>query len=97
MTANDSRPASTSHTVAASEITGTSAANPSRGDYQRRPAIGLQIAEAGERPAVIREPTAFRALHVEGLGTFVQHQATAWLAPYRSACPQVWESFVGSC
>jgi hypothetical protein len=40
---------------------------------------------------VIREPPAFRALHVEGLGTFVQHQATAGRAPYRSARPQVWE------
>ena len=36
----------------------------------RNLAIGLQIAEADARPAVIREPAAFRATHVEGLGTF---------------------------
>jgi DDE family transposase len=36
----------------------------------RNLAIGLQIAEADARPAVIREPAAFRATHVDGLGTF---------------------------
>src|SRR5688500_17563833 len=42
----------------------------------RNLAIGLQIREAGARPAVIREPVAFRAAHVEGLGTFRVHCAT---------------------
>ena len=37
----------------------------------RNLAIGLQIADAGARPPVIREPAAFRAAHVDGLGTFV--------------------------
>jgi hypothetical protein len=37
----------------------------------RNRAIGLQIREAGQRPAVIREPLACRAAQVEGLGTFV--------------------------
>ncbi len=37
----------------------------------RNLAIGLQIKEANARPAVIREPAAFRAAHVDGLGTFV--------------------------
>ncbi len=36
----------------------------------RNLAIGLQIRDAGARPAVIREPVAFRATHVDGLGTF---------------------------
>jgi hypothetical protein len=57
----------------------------------RNLALGLQIAQAGQRPAVLREPPAFRALHVEGLGTFVQHEATVWLTPYRSAPPQAWD------
>jgi hypothetical protein len=34
-------------------------------------AIGLQVADAGARPTTIREPAAFRAAHVDGLGTFV--------------------------
>ena len=37
----------------------------------RNLAIGLQIRDAGQRPAVIREPLACRAAQVEGLGTFV--------------------------
>jgi DDE family transposase len=37
----------------------------------RNLAIGLQIRDADARPAVIREPAAFRAAHVDGLGTFV--------------------------
>jgi hypothetical protein len=38
----------------------------------RNLAIGLQIRDADARPAVIREPAAFRAVHVDGLGTFFQ-------------------------
>jgi hypothetical protein len=37
----------------------------------RNLAIGLQIYDADARPPVIREPAAFRAAHVDGLGTFV--------------------------
>jgi hypothetical protein len=36
----------------------------------RNLAIGLQIHDADARPSVIREPAAFRATHVDGLGTF---------------------------
>ncbi|MDP8922266.1 MAG: transposase, partial [Chloroflexota bacterium] len=36
----------------------------------RNLAIGLQVKDAGARPAVIREPAAFRAAHVDGLGVF---------------------------
>jgi hypothetical protein len=36
----------------------------------RNLAIGLQIAQAQGRPETIREPRAFRAEHVEGLGSF---------------------------
>jgi hypothetical protein len=36
----------------------------------RNLAIGLQVRDADARPAVIREPVAFRAAHVDGLGTF---------------------------
>jgi hypothetical protein len=42
----------------------------------RNLAIGLQIADATARPAVIREPAAFRATQVDGLGTFLQHRRT---------------------
>src|SRR5215212_3712923 len=36
----------------------------------RNLAIGLQIRDADARPATIREPAAFRAAHVDGLGVF---------------------------
>jgi hypothetical protein len=42
----------------------------------RNLAIGLQIRDAGTRPDVIREPAAFRATHVEGLGTFTCQRRT---------------------
>jgi hypothetical protein len=47
----------------------------------RNLAIGLQIRDAEARPAVIREPAAFRAAHVDGLGTFAhdRHDAHAIL------------------
>ena len=51
----------------------------------RNLALGLQIAEAGARPAVLREPRAFRAAHVEGLGLFVQEERTIWLRPFSPA------------
>ncbi len=46
----------------------------------RNLAIGLQIRDADARPAAIREPAAFRAAHVEGLGTFIQEHQTILLA-----------------
>jgi hypothetical protein len=42
----------------------------------RNLAIGLQIRDAGARPEVIREPAAFRASQVDGLGTFVRERRT---------------------
>src|SRR5262245_44598880 len=42
----------------------------------RNLAIGLQIRAAGARPAVIREPPAFRATQVDGLSTFARERRT---------------------
>jgi hypothetical protein len=53
----------------------------------RNLAIGLQIAEAGGRPDTIREPAAFRAAHVDGLGTFTARARTIRLAPLRPTGP----------
>jgi hypothetical protein len=47
----------------------------------RNLAIGLQIAEAQGRPEIIREPLAFRAAHVDGLGALVQHGQLLLLTP----------------
>ena len=55
----------------------------------RNLAIGLQIARAGGRPDQIREPVAFRATHVEGLGTFVRAGRTLRLTPLRPTAPRV--------
>ena len=41
----------------------------------RNLALGHQIAEAGERPVPLREPAAFRAAHVHGLGLFAPDPA----------------------
>jgi DDE family transposase len=54
----------------------------------RNLAIGLQIADANARPTTIREPVAFRATHVEGLGTFVQQCQTILLAAPHATCDQ---------
>lgn len=51
----------------------------------RNLAIGQQIADAGTRPAVIREPLAFRAAHVDGLGTFTVERRTIRLHPLAPA------------
>lgn len=51
----------------------------------RNLAIGSQIAAAGARPAVIREPRAFRVGQVEGLGTFTQVRRTLILHTHRPA------------
>lgn len=56
----------------------------------RNLAIGRQIADAGGRPDVIREPTAFRAAHVDGLGTFVAVRRTIHLTPLRPGPPHRW-------
>ena len=56
----------------------------------RNLAIGLQIADADARPASIREPAAFRAEHVDGLGTFARDDRdphTLLLHPQRPAAP----------
>ena len=42
----------------------------------RNLAIGHQIADANGRPAVIREPRAFRVAAVDGLGTFTRQRRT---------------------
>lgn len=47
----------------------------------RNLAIGLQLAEALGRPEPIREPRAFRAEHVDGLGSFVQRGSLLLLTP----------------
>ena len=49
----------------------------------RNLAIGQQIAGAGARPATIREPAAFRAAHLDGLGTFTCTRRTVTLVPVR--------------
>jgi hypothetical protein len=56
----------------------------------RNLAIGLQIHEAQARPAVIREPLAFRATHVDGLGLFHRHRGTLVVTPLRPTGPAVW-------
>ena len=56
----------------------------------RNLAIGLQIADAGARPTTIREPTAFRAAHVDGLGTFVRTDRTVLLTHPHAAADQTY-------
>ena len=56
----------------------------------RNLAIGLQLHEAVTLPVVIREPLAFRATQVEGLGLFVQHQQTLWVTPSQPMAPRMW-------
>jgi hypothetical protein len=51
----------------------------------RNLAIGLQITDAGGRPETIREPAAFRASHVDGLGTFALDGPTILLTRPRPA------------
>jgi Transposase DDE domain len=54
----------------------------------RNLAIGLQLTAAEPEPSVIREPRAFRAAHVDGLGTFTVHGRTIVLRPLRPLPPQ---------
>jgi hypothetical protein len=53
-------------------------------------AIGLQLHEAEGRPAVIREPRAFRATWVEGLGLFQWHRGAILLTPLAPSAPRVY-------
>lgn len=53
----------------------------------RNLAIGHQLAEAQARPAVIREPRAFRAAQVDGLGTFAVEERTIMVTPLRALPP----------
>jgi hypothetical protein len=57
----------------------------------RNLAIGLQIREAGARPPVIREPLAFRAAHVDGLGTFRVHRQTIRVTRCQPVPTQTWQ------
>ncbi len=57
----------------------------------RNLAIGLQIADAQARPAVIREPRAFRAAHVEGLGFFSLAPRILTVVPLQPAPAAVWQ------
>jgi Transposase DDE domain len=53
----------------------------------RNLAIGLQIRDAAARPPLIREPLAFRATQVDGLGLFRQVRCTIYLAPLHPLPP----------
>jgi hypothetical protein len=54
----------------------------------RNLAIGLQLATAEQQPSPIREPRAFRAAHVDGLGTFTVDGRTIILRPLRPSRTQ---------
>jgi hypothetical protein len=56
----------------------------------RNLAIGVQIQAAGARPDVIREPRAFRARQVEGLGTFRLSPEAIELRPLHPQAPTEW-------
>jgi hypothetical protein len=53
-------------------------------------AIGYQLHQAAGRPPVIREPLAFRATHVEGLGLFYRQADALVLRPLQPRPPQTW-------
>jgi hypothetical protein len=54
----------------------------------RNLASGLQLETAEQQPPVIREPRAFRAAHVDGLGTFTVEGRTIVVRPLRPAPSQ---------
>ena len=56
----------------------------------RNLALGFQLHLAQGQPTVLREPRAFRATHVEGLGLFERQQTTLVLRPLQPAPPQIW-------
>lgn len=53
----------------------------------RNLAIGRQIVDADGQPTAIREPTAFRAAHIDGLGTFTAARRTISLTPLAPTPP----------
>lgn len=53
-------------------------------------AIGLQLHEAQGRPPSLREPRAFRATQVEGLGLFRCHRGAILLTPLAPTTPRVY-------
>ena len=53
-------------------------------------AIGYQLHQADGRPPVIREPLAFRATHVEGLGLFYWRADALVIRPLQPLPPQTW-------
>ena len=53
-------------------------------------AIGLQLRDAGRRPDRIREPRAFRAERVAGLGTYRVERGVIVLTPARPPAPGDW-------
>lgn len=55
----------------------------------RNLAIGLQLATAEQPSSAIREPRAFRAAHVDGLGTSTVHDQTIVVRPLRPS-PTQW-------
>jgi hypothetical protein len=56
----------------------------------RNLALGVQIHEAQARPAVLREPVAFRATHVDGLGLFQRQHRTLLVTPLVPTRPAEW-------
>jgi hypothetical protein len=54
----------------------------------RNLAIGLQVATAEQELSPIREPRAFRAAHVDGLGTFTVQGRTITIRPLRPSPAQ---------
>jgi Transposase DDE domain len=56
----------------------------------RNLALGFQLREAAGWPAVLREPRAFRATHIEGLGLFARQGLTLVLRPLQPTPPQIW-------
>jgi hypothetical protein len=56
----------------------------------RNLALGRQLHEAESQPTALREPRAFRAPHVEGLGLFERQEATLVLRPLQPLPPGIW-------
>jgi IS4 transposase len=56
----------------------------------RNLALGFQLDVAQGQPTVLREPRAFRATHVDGLGLFERQQTTLILLPLQPIPPQIW-------
>jgi hypothetical protein len=56
----------------------------------RNLALGLQLHEADGQPTALREPRAFRATHVEGLGLFERQDTTVVRRPLQPLPPGIW-------